>query len=143
MERSMADLRIGSGPFFEHGIERIVDAQSQSAQGLAAPLPDLQPLAPSALAHTAALAELLGADNLESMLEAAVCPLPDEREWLAPQRFQDALQEAADHFGRAAQAAQFTQPALHKLLGRAAQVLAGDRALREQLQMYRRALLQG
>lgn len=139
----MADLRIGSGPFFEHGIERIVDAQAQGAQGLVAPLPERAPMAPSALAHPDALAELLGAANLESMLEAAVCPLPADRECLAPQRFEDALRAAADHVSRAAQAAQTTQPQLHKLLARAAQVLAADRALRDQLQMYRRALLQG
>ena len=68
----MADVRIGSGLFFERGIERIVDAPQAPETQL---LPDSHGgLAPSAQAFPTALSELLHAQNLESLLDAWVRP---------------------------------------------------------------------
>ena len=137
----MADLRIGSGRFFERGIDSIVDAPEAPETLL---LPDWHvDLEPSALAHQAALAELLQAENLESLLEASVRPELAERWLLAPQRFRAAMEAVLALFARTAESRRYANPRLGKLLDRAARVLADEIELRELLQMYRYALLQG
>ena len=125
----MADLRIGSGRFFERGIDSIVDAPEAPETLL---LPDWHvDLEPSALAHQAALAEL------------SVRPELAERWLLAPQRFRAAMEAVLALFARTAESRRYANPRLGKLLDRAARVLADEIELRELLQTYRYALLQG
>jgi type III secretion protein X len=140
MGRAMAELRIGSGRYFERGIDSIVDAPEAPDALL---LPDAQGLAPAALARLAAVEELLQVENLESLLEASVRPDVVERELLAPQRFRAAMDSVLAVFSRAADSRRLANPRLGKLLDRAARVLTEEIELRELLQMYRRALVQG
>jgi hypothetical protein len=134
----MAELRIGSGPFFERGIERIVDAPEPSE---ALVLPDAQGLAPAASARWAALDELLHAENLESLLEDWARPELAQRELLAPQRFRAAMDGALARLQGLMQPG--TDASQRELLERAERVLAKERELRDLLQMNRSALLQG
>ena len=136
----MADMRIGSQPFFERGIESIVDAADTPDTPL---LPHFHALAPSSLARPTALDELLRADNLESLLDAYVFPEIVERELLSPMRFRAAMQTAHAEFQRSAERRRQVNPRLGALLERAALVLRDEIELRELLQMYRNALLQG
>jgi hypothetical protein len=136
----MAELRLGAGPFFERGIERVVDAPP-SPDALV--LPDAPALAPAQLARTQALEALLHADNLEAMLEAWVQPALVEREMLAPRRFRAAIESVRARLRRLAQPGGGTDARTAAMLERAACELDHALALRELLQMYRNALVQG
>jgi type III secretion protein X len=133
----MADLRIGATPFFERGIDSVVEMPKDLF------VPDSQELAPATLATPAALEELLQAENLESLLEASVRPELAERGLLAPHRFLAAIGSALALFESQADERRHANPRLGKLLDHAAGVLAEEIALRDLLQMYRGALLQG
>jgi len=137
----MADIRIpGQGAFFDRGIDSIVGTPD-------APdvlhLPDTHELAPAALARIGALEQLLQATNLESLLEASVRPEVAARELLSPQRFRATMEAVLEHFTRAADARRPANPRVGRLLDRAGRVLADEIELRDLLQMYRTALLQG
>jgi type III secretion protein X len=135
----MAEMRIGSRLFFDRGIDRVVDAPD-AAQ---ASLPEGDALVPAALARWAALEELLHAENLESLLDAWVRPELAERELLAPRAFRAAMEAVLARFRGTAQARRQANPRLGRLLDEAARVLGEDIELRDLLQMYRGALLQG
>lgn len=134
----MADARIGSVPFFDRGIDRVVDAPLTPDVPL---LPDAHGLTPSELEQTNAVAELFACDNLESLLETWVRPQV-RRELLAPHRFREAIGGAAAAFARAAEIRRYANPRVGKLLDRAGRVLDDEKDLRELLQMFRTALLQ-
>jgi type III secretion protein X len=133
----MVDLRIGSTPFFDRGIESIIRTPESPR------LPDRGDLAPSELAGPAALDELLFAANLESLLDAYVRPTLAERDLLTPQRFRDAMESVVLYFVGAADTRRRANPRVGKTLDGAVQLLTDDIELRDLLQMYRYALLQG
>ena len=130
----------GRALFFDRGIDSIVGTPD-SPELLY--LPDAQELAPAALARTTALDELLGARNLDSLLEAASRPDVGGRELLSPQRFRAAMESVAAHFARTADARRYANPRVGRLLDSAGRLLAEEGELRDLLQYYRNALLQG
>lgn len=130
----------GRTVFFDRGIDSIVG--TPDAPELLY-LPDAQDLAPAALARTTALDELLGARNLDSLLEAASRPDVAGRELLSPQNFRAAMESVAAHFLRTADARRYANPRVGRLLDNAGRLLAEEGELRDLLQYYRNALLQG
>lgn len=126
--------------FFERGIDGITDAPGAGGQPR---LPDTKLLAPAALVHQTALDELLGARNLDTLLEAACRPDVAGRELLAPQRFYAVMEQVAAHFARTANARRHANPRVGRLLDSAGRLLAEEAELRELLQYYRNALVQG
>lgn len=136
----MAELRIGQQAFFDRGIDSIVG----TPEGVdVLYLPDTHALAPAALVRSTALDELLAASNLESLLEASVRPELAERDLLSPQRFRAVMNAVLARFARMADARRHANPRLGRLLDSAGRVLADETELRELLQIYRNALLQG
>lgn len=136
----MAELRIGQQVFFERGIDSIVG----TPEGVdVLYLPDTHELAPAALVRATALDELLSVRNLESLLEASVRPELAERDLLSPQRFRATLNSVLARFAHVADARRHANPRLARTLDGAARVLADETELRDLLQIYRTALLQG
>lgn len=136
----MSELGLGAGPFFQRGIERIVDAPRAPEELL---LPDAPALAPAELPSGAALQVLLQADNLEAMLALWVAPELVERELLAPRRFRAAMESVLARLRRLSQAGGAADAHAAELMEQAAGVLANELAMRDLLNLYRNALLQG
>lgn len=134
----MADARIGSVPFFDRGIERVVDAPVPVEVPW---LPDEPGLVPSAQGQPNAVDELFAHENLESLLDRWVRP-QIQPELLTPTRFRVAIAAAAAEFAHAAEIRRFANPRVGKLLDRAGRLLQEEKDLRELLQMFRSALLQ-
>jgi hypothetical protein len=136
----MVELRPGAGGFFERGIESIVG--TPDAPELLY-LPRAQDLTPASRARPTALDELLGVDNLDSLLEAASRPDIAGRELLTPQRFRAVMELVAAHFAQTADARRHANPRVGRLLDSAGRLLAEEGELRDLLTFYRNALLQG
>ncbi len=130
----------GAKVFFDRGIDSIVG--TPDAPELLY-LPAAQDLAPASAARATALDELLGAANLESLLEAASRPDVAGRELLSPHRFRAAMERVAAHLQSTADARRYANPRVARLLDSAGSLLAEEGELRELLAFYRNALLQG
>jgi type III secretion protein X len=134
----MSEFRIGSGPFFERGIDSITFKGSDGAQGL----PDQQELAP-AEGERPLLEQLLAMPNLDAFLDDAIRPEIEDRELLMPQKFRQALDGAIAAIRRGADDAESSDPETAKVLNRASRLLNEEVGLRDLLSMYRSVLFQG
>lgn len=141
----MSDLRIGSGPFFERGIDSVVHKGGGLAQGL----PDQQLLTPAENAERPQLEALLSQPNIDTFLDQKVKPELQDRDLLLPTRFRQVMDQALSSLQTAAQSkagasnADSPQSQDHKTLNRAVRLLNEEVGLRDLLQMYRSALYQG
>ncbi|MGE0329458.1 MAG: hypothetical protein AB7P37_02060 [Ramlibacter sp.] len=135
----MVETRIGHKPFFDRGIDSIVG--TPDAPDLLQ-LPGSHELAPVAVAQSTSLDELLAATNLEALLEAAIRPGSFAPGLLSPSRFTAAVESAATHFERIADARRYTNPRVARLLDSAHGLLNEEIKLRELVQFYRNALHQ-
>jgi type III secretion protein X len=135
----MSDFRIGSGPFFERGIDKITFKGGEAAQGL----PQQRDLSPADHAQRPMLDQLLAMPNLEDFLEELIRPDVGDREVLNPARFRDMMAEVLAALKAAAAQREGVDPDGAKVLNRATRLLTEEVNLRDLLQMYRSALLQG
>lgn len=135
----MSDLRIGKGLFFERGIEKITFESLDAIRGL----PDQRELPPADDVRRPMLDQLLAMHNLESFLEEAIRPDFVDRDLLAPVRFRQVMADTRAGFEEAAARRQAGDPRAARVLERAGRLLGEEVNLRELLQMYRAALLQG
>jgi type III secretion protein X len=135
----MSDFRIGSGPFFDRGIDKITFKGQEAMQGL----PEQRELTPAEHAQRPQLEQLLHMPNLESFLEEAIRPEFDDPELLTPGRFKQAMDGALAAIRQAAEQQQAHDPDGAKVLNRAGRLLNEEVNLRDLLQMYRSVLLQG
>lgn len=135
----MSDFRVGSGPFFERGIDKITFKGTEVAQGL----PDQRELTPADQALRPQLEQLLHQPNMESFLEDAIRPEFDDRDLLTPGNFRQAMDGALATFREAADKLQSGDPDAAKVLNRAGRLLGEEVNLRDLLQMYRSVLFQG
>lgn len=135
----MADIRIGSGPFFERGIDSITFKAGEATLGL----PEQRELSPAEQAQRPQLDQLLALPTLDDYLEQSIRPELAERDLLLPGQFRQALEGAigtiAGHAGELQQA----DPEAVKVLNRASRLLNEEVGLRDLLQMYRSVLHQG
>ena len=135
----MSDFRIGSGPFFDRGIDKITFKGQEAQQGL----PEQRELTPADHAQRPMLDQLLAANNLESLLEAAIRPDFDDRDLLMPGKFKQAMDSSLASLRQAAEERLAGDPGAARTLNRAARLLGEEVNLRDLLQMYRSVLLQG
>jgi type III secretion protein X len=135
----MNNIRIGIGPFFEHGIEGISYEGHGEVQGL----PDQQQLTPADHAQRSQLETLLAPSNTDSFLAEKIRPELQDRDLLLPGRFRQAMDGALGKLGKTAQEQQAQDPDTAKLLNRAARVVQEEVSLRDLVQMYITALRQG
>lgn len=135
----MSDFRIGSGPFFDRGIDSITFKANEGAQGL----PDLFDLVPAEQGQRPQLERLLSVHNLDALLDDAIRPDIDDRELLMPQKFRQTLDATLHHLRQAAEERQALDPDSTRVLNRAARLLNEEVGLRDLLQMYRSVLYQG
>ncbi|HSV44214.1 MAG TPA: hypothetical protein VLJ58_00365 [Ramlibacter sp.] len=135
----MSDFRIGSGPFFERGIDKITFKAGESLQGL----PEQRELTPADHAQRPQLEQLLSMPNLETFLEEAIRPDFEDRDLLAPGKFRQAMDETMATIRQAAETMRNADPDGAKVLNRAGRLLGEEVNLRELLQMYRSVLYQG
>lgn len=135
----MSDFRVGSGPFFERGIDSITFKASESAKGL----PDPHELAPSEQGVRPLLDQLLALPNIESFLDEATRPELEDRDLLLPGRFRQSMDRVIGALSQAADQLQGQDPDGVRLLNRASRLLCEEVALRDLLQMYRSVLYQG
>ncbi|HZY20500.1 MAG TPA: hypothetical protein VFE82_18670 [Ramlibacter sp.] len=135
----MSDFRIGSGPFFDRGIDSITFRGSEGSQGL----PGQQELVPAEQGQRPQLEQLLAMPNLDAFLEDAIRPEIGDRELLMPQRFRQTLDSALASLRDEAERLQASDPESARVLGRASRVIAEEQGLRDLVQMYRSVLYQG
>lgn len=135
----MADFRIGSGPFFDRGIDDVVFKGSESAQGL----PDQRQLTPAERTEGQALEQLLARPDFDSFLDDSIRPTLQDRDLLLPTQFRNALEGTLSALTDAATTAAVVEPEDGKVLNRAVRLLNEEVNLRDLLQMYRSALYQG
>lgn len=135
----MADFRVGSGPFFDKGIDSITYKTSESLQGL----PDPQELSPTDNVQRPLLEQLLALPGIDAFLDDLVKPDFDDRDLLLPTRFREVMDDAMASLKQAAQDRQSSDPDAAKGLSRAIRLLNDEVSLRDLLQMYRSALYQG
>jgi type III secretion protein X len=135
----MSDFRIGSGPFFERGIDSITFKGNDSAQVM----PDQQELVPAEQGQRPQLEQLLSMPSLDAFLDDLIRPDIEDRELLMPQKFRQAMDGAMAEIGRRAQEMQPNDPETTKVLNRATRLLNEEVGLRDLLQMYRSVLFQG
>src|SRR2546423_9333372 len=135
----MSDFRIGSGPFFDKGIDKITFKGQESAQGL----PDQRDLTPAEQALRPQLEQLLHMPNMENFLEDAIRPEFDDRDLLAPGKFRQAMDQALGTLRNAGEQRQSADPDSAKVLNRAGRLLNEEVGLRDLLQVYRSVLFQG
>lgn len=139
MEPAVSDLRIGKGRFFERGIEKITFERLDAIRGL----PDQRDLPPAEDARRPMLDQLLAMHNLESFLEETIRPDFMDRDLLTPVRFRQVMDDTRAGFIDAAVRQRSESPQAARVLERAGRLLGEEVNLRELLQMYRAALLQG
>lgn len=139
MEPAVSDLRIGKGLFFERGIEKITFDGLDVIRGL----PDKRELQPAEDARRPMLDQLLAMHNLESFLEETIRPDFMDRDLLTPVRFRQVMEDTRAGFVAAAGKRAAADPQAVRALERAGRLLGEEVNLRELLQMYRSALLQG
>jgi len=135
----MSDFRIGSGPFFDRGIDAITFKGQETLQGL----PEQRELAPAEQGGLRQLEQLLALPNLDVFLDDAIRPELEDRELLMPVRFRQALDGALEAIRNAAAQAQGSDPDAARELNRADRLLSEEQNLRDLLQMYRSVLYQG
>ena len=135
----MSDFRIGTGPFFDRGIDSITYKGSEAVPGL----PDQLELAPAEAGQRPQLEQLLAMPNLDAFLDEAIRPEIEDRELLMPQRFRQALDGALSTIRENAEGLQSTDPDTARVLNRASRLLHEEVGLRDLLQMYRSVLFQG
>ncbi len=135
----MSDFRIGSGPFFERGIDKITFKANEKFQGL----PDQQELAPADHAQRPQLEKLLQLPNLESFLEDMIRPELEDRDMLTPGRFRQAMHDTLETIKAAAAERAGSDPEAAKVLNRAQRLLGEEVNLQELVQFYRSVLYQG
>jgi type III secretion protein X len=135
----MSDFRIGSGPFFERGIDSITFKGNDSAQVM----PDQPELVPAEQGQRPQLEQLLSMPSLDAFLDDLIRPDIEDRELLMPQKFRQAMDGAMAEIGRQAQEMQSNDPETTKVLNRATRLLNEEVGLRDLLQMYRSVLFQG
>lgn len=136
----MNDLRIGSGAYFDRGIDSITFKAGENALSLASQ----KDLPPSDQISRPQLEKLLEMPNLETFLEDAIRPELSDRELLMPGKFRQTLSSALDTL-------QTTSTELQtkgdvdsaKIINRASRLLTEEAGLRELVQMYRSTLYQG
>jgi hypothetical protein len=133
----MVEMRLGSGRFFERGLESFEAAPERHG------LPEFHELAPSWFVAAGTVDSLLAVENLESLLEASVLPEIAESWLLAPHRFRAVLAAVLQRFANTAALRRKANPAAAALLDGAVGVLEVEVALRELLQANLTALLQG
>lgn len=135
----MSDMRIGSGAFFDKGIDSVTYKSGELAQ----PMPDQQLLTPAERAERPQLETLLAQPTTDSFLDDAICPQFEDRELLLPGKFRQALESTLKTLTQAAQDHHSENPDSAKTLNRAVRLLNEEVGLRDLLQMYRSALYQG
>ena len=135
----MNDLRIGTGAYFDRGIDSITFKGGESLQGL----PDQHELTPADHAQRPQLEALLAQANTDSFLEESIRPELDDRDLLLPGKFRQAMEGALNTLRNAVQEKQAQNPDTAKELNRAVRLLNDEVGLRDLLQMYRSALYQG
>lgn len=135
----MADLRLGDGPFFERGIERILSRQDGATPGL----PDGRRLAPSDAPGVSQLEQLFTARGFEGFIDDAVRPQVPDRELLLPAAFRQALGEAQAVLRRRNEGIKDPRSRQARVLQRAIRLLSDEEDLRSLLRMYCSTLYQG
>ncbi|MEO5671743.1 MAG: hypothetical protein ABIR26_13700 [Ramlibacter sp.] len=135
----MPDFPIGSGPFFDRGIDSITFKGLDVAQGM----PGQHELAPAEQGQRPQLERLLSAFNLESFLDDAIRPAIEDRDVLMPHKFRRALDGALEAIRGKGRELSASDPQAAKVLERAGRVLEEEVSLRDLLQMFRSVLYQG
>ncbi len=135
----MSDFRVGSGPFFERGIDRITFRAKEGAQGL----PDLHHLIPAEQSHRPQLDRLLARPTLDTLVDDAITPDIDDPELLLPSRFRGAPKGTLRSLRRRAEKEKDPRSRNARALSRAAGLLAEEDELRDLAQMYLSTLYQG
>lgn len=139
----MNDLRIGTGAFFDRGIDSITFKAGDTATG-ALSLASQKDLPPSDQISRPQLEQLLAMPNLESFLEDAIRPELADRELLMPGKFRQTMESTLNHLQQAGTEHQGSGDAEGaKVIHRASRLLTEEAGLRELVQMYRSALYQG
>ena len=135
----MNDLRIGTGAFFDRGIDSITFKAGESPLSLASQK-DLPPSDQMTRPH---LEQLLAMPNLESFLEEAIRPDVMDRELLMPGRFNQTLNSTLGNLQKFSDDIQGSDAEGAKIINRASRLLTEEAGLRELVQMYRSVLYQG
>lgn len=135
----MSDFRIGTGPFFERGIDSVTFKGGEALQGL----PDQRELTPADHAQRPQLEALLTQANTDSFLEESIRPELNDRDLLLPGKFRQTMDGALGTLRNAVQEQQAKNSDSAKELNRAVRLLNDEVGLRDLLNMYRSALYQG
>lgn len=135
----MNDLRIGTGAFFDRGIDSITFKAGESPLSLASQ----KDLPPSDQMTRPQLEQLLAMPNLESFLEEAIRPDVMDRELLMPGRFNQTLNSTLGNLQKFSDDIQGSDAEGAKIINRASRLLTEEAGLRELVQMYRSVLYQG
>lgn len=135
----MNDLRIGTGAFFNRGIDSITFKAGESPLSLASQ----KDLPPSDQMTRPQLEQLLAMPNLESFLEEAIRPDVMDRELLMPGRFNQTLNSTLGNLQKFSDDIQGSDAEGAKIINRASRLLTEEAGLRELVQMYRSVLYQG
>lgn len=135
----MNDLRIGTGAFFDRGIDSITFKAGESPLSLASQ----KDLPPSDQMTRPQLEQLLAMPNLESFLEEAIRPDVMDRELLMPGRFNQTLNNTLVNLQKFSDDIQGSDAEGAKIINRASRLLTEEAGLRELVQMYRSVLYQG
>ena len=135
----MNDLRIGTGAFFNRGIDSITFKAGESPLSLASQ----KDLPPSDQMTRPQLEQLLAMPNLESFLEEAIRPDVMDRELLMPGRFNQTLHSTLGNLQKFSDDIQGSDAEGAKIINRASRLLTEEAGLRELVQMYRSVLYQG
>lgn len=120
----------------DRGITRVVRHSQAVGTG---PLPDFSNVVPAEIPTHSELDRLLALPNIDEFIDNALRPHIDSGEILSPVRFRDVLSTTLAGLRAAAE----KKPRAARLLGRAARLLADEASLRDLLQMYRSAVVQG
>lgn len=135
----MNDLRIGTGAFFDRGIDSITFKAGENPLSLASQ----KDLPPSDQMTRPQLEQLLAMPNLESFLEEAIRPDVMDRELLMPGRFNQTLNSTLGNLQKSSSDMQGSDAEGAKIINRASRLLTEEAGLRELVQMYRSVLYQG
>lgn len=136
----MNDLRIGSGAYFDRGIDSITFKAGENALSLASQ----KDLPPSDQISRPQLERLLEMPNLETFLEEAIRPELSDRELLMPGKFRQTLQSTLGNLQKTSTELQNSGDSEGaKVINRASRLLTEEAGLRELVQMYRSTLYQG
>jgi type III secretion protein X len=135
----LSDFRVGSGAFFDKGIDSITFKSGDAVQGL----PDQRELTPADHGERPQLDQLLAMPNLDDFLDQATRPELQNRDLLLPGKFRQAMESTLTTLQQAVGTAQASDPDSAKVLNRAVRLLNDEMSMRDLLQMYRSVLYQG